>query len=248
MRLLNIGLIVVAGLLGALIGIVAFNTSATNDPLTDQEFASRVRGALVSEPDILRDAFYALETQTRQLEMSTLQDAITRNYSRIETAPASIIGGNPDGDVTIIEFFDYECGYCRRALEPFKNLLESDGNLRVVYYEMPILGERSYRAAVAALAAERQGLYLAFHDAAVARSDQLTDEVIFEIAAEVGLDLTQLRLDLADPSLAERIDANRQFAQALQVASTPTYVVGGTVLLGWNAERMEALIAEARSR
>ncbi len=248
MRFLHIGLIIVAGLLGALIGILAFSTSTPNDLLTDEQFSDRVRETLVSDPEILRDAFRALETQTRQAEMTTLQDAITRNYSLIEDAPASVPGGNPDGDVTIIEFFDYECGFCRRALEPFQDLVESDGNIRVIFYELPILGERSYRASIAALAAQRQGLYQPFHDAAVARSDQLTDEVIFEIASEAGMDLDQLRSDLQDPSLTERIDANRQFAQALQVNSTPTYVVGGQVILGWNVERMVELVEEARAR
>ena len=248
MRFLNIALIVVAGLLGALIALVVANRPLPNDNLSADEFAARVREALVSHPEILRDGFYALEDQQRAAEMAALQEAVTRNYSLIETAPAVFVAGNPDGDVTVVEFFDYECGFCRRAHEPFKELVEADGNIRILYFELPILGERSYRAAIAALAADRQDLYLPFHDAAVASSEQLTDSPIFAIAEDVGLDVEQLRADMADMELIQRVNANIQFGQALTVNSTPTYIVGGQVTLGWNIDRMRALIDEARSR
>jgi len=248
MRFLNIALIVVAGLLGALIGIVAATRPVSEAAMSDQQFTERLHNTLVSHPDILRDAFYALDAQQRDEEMSALQDAITRNYNLIETAPAAFVEGNPDGDVTIVEFFDYECGFCRRAQEPFQNLLAEDGNIKVIYFELPILGETSYRASLAALAADRQGLYMAFHDAAIATSDRLTDDTIFAIAGEIGADVDQLRSDMADPEIAGRVQANMQLADALTVNSTPTYVVGGTPALGWNEDTMHDLITEARSR
>lgn len=249
MRFLNIALIVVAGLLGALIGIVAANMpSGDSATMDDAVFAERVREALIAEPEILRDAFYALDAQQRDAEMTALQNAIARNYNQIETAPAAFEGGNPDGDVTIVEFFDYECGFCRRAQEPFHAMVEADGNIRIIYFELPILGETSYRAALAALAADRQGLYMPFHDAAIASSDRLTDETIFEIAAEVGADVDQLRADMDDPEIASRIQANMQLGDALTVNSTPTYIVGGAASLGWNEERMRDLITAARDR
>ncbi len=248
MRFLNIALIVIAGLLGALIGLVAATGPFSSDGLTDEQFAERVRETLVTQPEILRDGFYALETQQREAELAALQEAVTRNYSLIETAPAVFVTGNPDGDVTIVEFFDYECGFCRRAKEPFENLVESDGNIRVIYYELPILGESSYRAAIAALAADRQGLYFEFHNAAIASSEQLTSEMIAEIAGGIGADVPQLLADMNDLALAERIRGNIQLGQALTVNSTPTYVVGGQVALGWNEDRMRELIAAARER
>jgi protein-disulfide isomerase len=248
MRFLNIALVVVAGLLGVLIGLVVANYSTSPDTMNDQQFTQRVREALVNEPDILRDAFNALDAQQRAAEMTALQDAITRNYSLIETAPAAFISGNPDGDVTIVEFFDYECGFCRRAQEPFQSFIADDGNIKVVYFELPILGETSYRASLAALAADRQGLYEEFHDAAVATSDRLTDDKIFEIAGEIGADVDQLRTDMADPEIANRVQANVQLAQAMTVNSTPTYVVGGKPALGWNADNMRTLVEEARAR
>lgn len=248
MRFLNIALIVIAGLLGALIGIVAANLPSGDGAMDDAVFAERVREALIADPEILRDAFYALDAQQRDAEMTALQDAIARNYSLIESAPAVFEAGNPNGDVTIVEFFDYECGFCRRAQEPFHAMVEADGNIRIIYFELPILGETSYRAALAALAADRQGLYMPFHDAAIASSDRLTDETIFEIAAEVGADVEQLRTDMDDPEIASRIQANMQLGDALLVNSTPTYIVGGAASLGWNEERMRDLIAAARER
>lgn len=253
MRILQIGMVVVAGLLGVLIGLMLSDTpqgidQAANDPITDEQFAERVRATLVEQPEILQEAFYVLETRTRQDEMASLQDAITRNYNLIESAPAVIIGGNPDGDVVVVEFFDYECGYCRRAQPEFEELIASDGNIKVIYYEMPILGEQSYRAAQVALAADAQGLYAPFHHAAMAMAERLTDEVIFAIAAEVGLDIDQLMTDLQDPALGERLNANLQFARAMQINSTPTYIVGGRAVLGWNEEQIQAHLTDARGR
>jgi protein-disulfide isomerase len=248
MRFLNIALILVAGLLGALIGLVAANGPQGTNDVSDEQFSDRVREALIADPEILRDAFYALDVQQRQAELSALQDAITRNYSLIETAPAAFASGNPDGDVTIVEFFDYECGYCRRAQEPFQNLIQDDGNIRVIYFELPILGETSYRAALAALAADRQGLYHEFHDLAVASSERLTDETIAEIATEIGANLDQLYADMDDPELEGRVRANMQLGQAVTVNSTPTYIVGGQVALGWDEDRIRELVAEARRR
>jgi len=248
MRFLNIALIVIAGLLGALIGIVAANLPSSDGTMDDDVFAERVRETLIAEPEILRDAFYALDAQQRDAEMTALQDAITRNYSLIESAPAAFEGGNPDGDVTIVEFFDYECGFCRRAQEPFNAMVEADGNIRIIYFEIPILGETSYRAALAALAADRQGLYMPFHDAAIISSERMTDDTIFEIAAEIGADVDRLRTDMADPEIIGRVQANMQLGDALMVNSTPTYIVGGAPSLGWNEERMGDLIAAARER
>jgi len=248
MRFLNIALILVAGLLGALIGVVAASRPVPTVDISDQQFAERVRETLVSEPEILREAFYALEQQQRDTEMSALRDAVARNYHLVEAAPAAFIAGNPDGDVTIVEFFDYECGYCRRAQEPFRELIESDGNIRVIYYELPILGETSYRAAVAAIAAERQGLYHEFHDLAVATSERLTDEVITAIAVEIGADAEQLFADMSDPEIIQRINGNLQLGAALMVDSTPTYLIAGEPALGFNAEVIQELVAAARER
>ncbi len=248
MRFLQIGVVITAGLLGVLIGIVLGGGQEDGSALTDEQFAAQVRTTLVEQPEILQEAFYVLETRSRQDEMSSLQDAVTRNYNLIESSPASMIGGNPDGDVTIVEFFDYECGYCRRAMPEFDELISTDGNIKVIYYELPILGERSHRAAQVALAADRQDLYAPYHHAAMAVAERLTDEVIFTIAENIGMDMDQLRADLADPSLAERVNANLQFAQAMQINSTPTFIVGGRVVLGFNEEEIRGYMAEARAR
>ena len=256
MRILQIGLVVVAGLLGILIGLVVRAPMPISDPggdpvetayqLSDEEFTARVRTALVTEPEILQEAIYVLESRNRNNELNELQDAITRNYSLIESAPASFVGGNPDGDITIVEFFDYECGYCRRAMPAFDAMVAEDGNIRVIYFEMPILGERSQNASLMAVAADRQGLYTEFHRAAMGADERLSQEVLMTIAVNIGLDMDQLRNDLADPEVAERVNANLNFAQAMQVSSTPTFVVAGEVVLGWNEEQLAGQLATAR--
>lgn len=255
MRATHMGLIVVAGLLGIVIGYLAMDaingggggeTRMAAAELSDTEFAERVREAMVRNPDILQEAFAALETQSRAAEIAELQDAVTRNLTEIETAPAAIIGGNPMGDVTIIEFFDYECPYCARALPAVNDMMETDGNIRFIYFEVPILGETSYNAAVAAVASQRQGLYEPFHNLLMASGERLTDDVIMTLAEEAGLDTEQLQEDMSDERIEQRLRANMQLAQALGVNSTPTFVVNGQVVIGWREDQVRALLAEAR--
>lgn len=244
MRILQVSLIVVAALLGATIGLLLGRSGG----MSDEAFQARVRTALVEDPYILADAFDSLEQQQRAAEIAALEEAITRNYNLIESAPATFVGGNPNGDVTIIEFFDYECGYCRRALEPFNELIAEDGNIRVLYFELPILSERSYQAALAALAADEQGRYIEFHDLATAQPGQLTNDVILDLAAQAGLDIDQFTEDLQNPEYETRVRANIQLAQALTIGSTPTYIVAGRPVLGFREEQVREYIEDARNR
>ncbi len=246
-RAVQIGLIVVAGLLGLLIGILLTQNNSTPAVAESQEaFAERVREALVSNPFILSEAFNALETQSRNAEVNELQDAVTRNLSLIETAPASIAAGNPNGDITIVEFFDYECPYCRRALPRMNALRAADDGIRFIYFEMPILGESSLLAALAALAAHEQGGYEQLHNLMMSSEGRLNEGIIMEFAVEAGLDPVRLREDMANPLLEDRLRSNMQLAQAVGVGSTPTFLVNGQVVIGWREEEVTRLLDEAR--
>lgn len=162
--------------------------------------------------------------------------------------PASPVAGNPDGDVTVVEFFDYRCGYCKRSLDMVLAILEDDPGVRVVFKEFPILSPQSRQAAKAALAARAQGAYLPFHVALMGARGAFEDEQIFEIADEVGLDVARLAADMAAPEVEAQIDAVAALASALDINGTPTFVVGGEIIRGAvDIEAMRAAIAARRA-
>jgi protein-disulfide isomerase len=148
--------------------------------------------------------------------------------------PGSPVGGNPTGDVTIVEFFDYRCPHCQRAAPRMKSLLEKDHYVRVVYKELPILGPASVFAARAALAARSQGeaMYFRFHDALMASGGGLGAEQVFRIAAQVGLDPDRLQNDIQDPGIDAALRRNRSLAASLDITGTPAYVIGDQVVSG----------------
>lgn len=146
--------------------------------------------------------------------------------------PGTPVLGNPDGDVTIVEFFDYQCPYCKAAETRIMDLLESDGNIRLVIKDFPILGPDSRIASRAALASKKQGKYEEFHNALMNHRGQLKAETMFKIAASVGLDMDRLRKDMDDPEIADQIMENFNLARALKVSVTPGFFVDTTVLSG----------------
>jgi protein-disulfide isomerase len=166
--------------------------------------------------------------------------------------PGAVVQGNPQGDATLVEFFDYRCPYCKRGWQTIKRLIEEDPNLRVVFRQFPIKdapGETiSYDAARAALAAARQGKYLAFHDAVFANPTVLTKERVMEIAAKVGLDMDRLKKDMADPAIAQGIEESMMMAATLRLTGTPSYVVGESIISGLiSYEGLEQRIAAQRA-
>jgi protein-disulfide isomerase len=146
--------------------------------------------------------------------------------------PNSPVSGNLDGDVTVVEFFDYRCGYCKRVAGAVSQLQKDDPNVRVVYKDFPILGEASELAARAALASKTQGKHLAFHEALLASKSELTQETIFAIAKQVGLDPDQLNKGMQDPTIRTIIEHNRALARELGINGTPGFIVGTELVPG----------------
>ena len=157
------------------------------------------------------------------------------------------VSGDAEGDITVVEFFDYQCGYCKLALKTMEDLLETDANVRVVWKEFPILGPVSRVAAQAAMAADRQGLYLPFH-LALMREAELTEEKIFELAGKTGLDVERLQRDMGHPEMGNYLDETRAPAQELGIGGTPAFVVGGRLVPGAvDSAGMKDLVARARA-
>jgi len=213
------------------------------------EFERRVRAYLLNDPEVLVEAMRRLQARQRGAEASEAEAAVEARADEVFRDPASPVGGNPDGDATLVEFFDYNCPYCRRVAPIMIEVEAADPQLRIVYKEFPILGPNSLYAAKAALAAHRQNRYVAFHKALM-RADGVADrDRVLTVAAEVGLDVARLEADMADPAIQEAIGRNLALARALRITGTPGFVVGERIFRGaTDLKTLQALIRRARAK
>ena len=164
--------------------------------------------------------------------------------------PTSPVGGNPNGDVTIVEFFDYQCGYCKWVFPRIEKLLIDDSNLRFVFKEMPILGPNSVFAARAALAARKQGekQYVAFHKVMMASRGSLNKASVLRFATGAGLDVERLKGDMEDDNINDMIRRNLKLADALSINGTPAFVIGDTIVRGAvDLLKLKILVERARN-
>ena len=196
--------------------------------LSVEQVEKIVREYLLREPEIVYQALEELQRRQAEAEAARQQAAIADNRSELLDAPTSPVGGNPDGDVTLVEFFDYRCAYCRRVVLSMRALLDEDRELRVVFKELPGARPDSERAARAALASRRQGGYVPFHFALMA-ADDLSLEGIRAAAEAVGLDADRLEADMASPEVNAAIEANYALANELGIEGTPAFVIGDAV-------------------
>jgi protein-disulfide isomerase len=193
------------------------------------------------------EALQILQQRQRAAEAENLKRTIAERGEEILNDPAAPVGGNPAGDVTLVEFFDYNCPYCRRVAPTVAELEETDSALRVVYKEFPILGPGSQFAARAALAARRQGKYVPFHNTLMQATEQVTEETVMAIARDVGLDTEQLTADMRDPAIQDAIGRNLQLANALGITGTPSFIIGEEVVPGAvDLRTLQSLITRAR--
>lgn len=240
-------------LLGALLLAAPGAASAQQGPagFTEAQRAEIVgilRDALRSDPSILREALEGLEAAERRERDGASRAAIAAHADALFRNPADPAIGNPSGAVTVVEFFDPRCGYCKRMRPAVEELLRRQRDVRWVLKDLPILGANSVLASRALLAAQKQGRYAELHDAVLKLREEPTEAVLKREAERVGLDWAKLKRDMDDPSVQRRIEANTQLAQALGVQGTPAMVVGGTLVPGAvELPVLERLVAEART-
>ena len=171
-------------------------------------FEQRVRAYLLENPEVIIEALQGMEERQRAAQLNEAQTAIEARSEELLSDPASPVGGNPNGDVTLVEFFDYNCPYCRKVGPVMIETEAADPELRIVYKEFPILGTNSTAAARVALATDRQGRYAEFHKALMQAKGVADDESALNLAAELGLDLERLKKDMEDPEIQAAIDRN----------------------------------------
>ncbi|WP_291399213.1 DsbA family protein [Devosia sp.] len=226
--------------------LVSLGYLGTAAPRAD--FESLAKEYLLSNPEVIVEAVKQLEARQQAAQENELTAVLTARHDEIVSDPTSPVGGNVDGDVTVVEFFDYNCPYCRQAAPMLQQLQQEDSGLRIVFKEFPILGPGSHFAARAALASQKQGKYLAFHSAMMAFKGSISESSTLEIAASIGLDVEQLKLDMADPAIEDAIAANFDLADALRLSGTPSFISGKQITRGLvDLETMAQLIAAARA-
>ncbi|MFC7734645.1 DsbA family protein [Roseomonas sp. GCM10028921] len=218
-------------------------------PEQREEIVSILRQALKSDPTILRDAIGAMQEAQRAEQEGARRNALAASRDALVNNAADPVKGNPRGDVTIVEFFDARCTYCKTLYPSMQALLQRDRNIRVVLKDLPILGPNSVLASRALLAAQKQGKYEPLYDALLKLRTEPTEAVIQAEAQRAGIDWARLRRDMDDPTIQERLQANIALAQRLGLEGTPALVIGDALVPGAvELPELERLVAEARRR
>lgn len=226
---------VLALLLGLLLtpdAVRAADPPSAFTPAQRAEIVAIIRRALVADPTILRDAVTALQQTEAENRAETARGAIAGAGPALTANPGDPVAGNPRGDVTVVEFYDLRCPYCRRMIPVMESLLRQDPKVRLVYKDIPILGPGSVLGARAVLAAQKQGGYDRMQAAVMRGPSQITEDSLHAAAKQAGLDWETLRRDMDDPAVAARIKANLDLARKLGVDGTPAFVVGKDMLPG----------------
>jgi len=217
------------------------------DTMDKEQIEQIVRDYLLKNPEIVIQAIEGYQAQQRLAEHQKRQQALAELRERIYNDPNSPDNGVTDYDVTMIEFFDYQCHYCKKIFPDLVSVMDGDKRLRVVFKELPILGPASTYAARAALAARKQGKYMEFHTALMDLRGQLNEQRVMRTAAEIGLDTEQLAADMNDPEVEAQIRSNLSIAQEVGINGTPAMLIGNKFIPGAiDRAQMLKLVAEVR--
>jgi protein-disulfide isomerase len=216
-------------------------------PTEVERFQKIVRDYLSQHPEVIVEALKQYQNKQAAEQADKLRATIASLSDDLLKDKESPVGANLEGDVTVVEFFDYQCPYCKAVAPSLAKAVAADGKVRLVYKEFPILGALSVTAAKAALAAEQQGKYVAFHDKLFAHKGSLDDAAIFSIASDVGLDVARLKADMEKPQIKNEIDRNYRLADKLTIQGTPAFVIGRELLPGAvSVDELAATIKRAR--
>jgi len=208
-----------------------------------------VRKYIIAHPEIIVEAMEKLRAERQKREKERVKAALVSMRKDIYDDPASPIAGNKDGDVVIVEFFDYQCGYCKSVVDRLMKTIKTDGKIKIVFKEFPILGPGSVLAARAALAARKQGKYFEFHDKLMRLKGRVNQVSVFAVAKSVGLDTKRLAADMRDPAIDKALRANYALAKALSINGTPAFIIGNQLVPGAvSQEMLKDYIEQARKK
>jgi len=234
-------------------GLVGSATAMAQEgqTLTEQgKMEQVIRDYLLSHPEVIVESIQRYQQQQEQAAAAKQATALVDLRDELTRSPDSPVLGNPDGNVAVVEFFDYRCPYCKlMATRKLMETLEQDGNIRIVMKEFPILGEDSMYAAKAALAAHRQGKYRELHMAMMLSKGKVTAEDVRRLAQEAGIDVGRMAKDMEAPEIAAEIGRNNDLAGKIGVTGTPAFVINDRLVPGAvEVSELMNLIAAARKQ
>jgi protein-disulfide isomerase len=223
-------------------GALAFAQMVAAEGLTDmtdaerEAFRAEVRTYLIENPEVLVEAIDALEARQSAEQATNDGNLVAANMSALHDTSDSWVGGNPEGDVTLVEFLDYRCGYCRKAHDDVAKLLSEDGNIRLIVKEFPILGEESVESSRFAIAVLREAgpdAYKEAHDKLMTLRAKVTGESLRAIADDLGLDADAIMATAGSDEVSRVIAENHALAKKMQISGTPTFVMNDMMLRGY---------------
>jgi len=227
-------------------GTTAFALSEADRPA----FGAEIRAYLLENPQVLMEAIAVMEQRDAAAQAMGDQQLLIDNADALYNDPTAWVGGNPEGDITIVEFMDYRCGYCKRAFPEVAELLARDGNIRLIVKEFPILGDASVLASRFALATRQlagDAAYETVHDALMVMRDDMTEGSLRAVATEAGLDSDAILAAMNAPEVSAIITANRALGQRLNINGTPSFVFGDQMVRGYvPLDAMEQIVAGLR--
>jgi protein-disulfide isomerase len=201
-------------------------------PAQRKELESIIKDILLNNPEIMLEVQNALEAKMDKIQADRMAVAIKEHANELYRPANSPIAGNAKGDVPVIEFFDYNCGYCKKAFSDVAHLVDKDKKVRLILKEFPILAKGSEEASRVALAAKMQGKYWEFHRAMLENQGQANEASALRVAEKLGLDMSRLKKDMASPEVKKEIDDTRQLATKMGIQGTPHFIVGDRVIPG----------------
>lgn len=243
-------LVLAAAALVALSSAVSRASAQSDKPFTPEQekrIQEMIRDYILANPEVILEAVQTLRRRQEEAQKKAAEQALKTRKAELQGAKDLPVLGNPNGDITIVEFMDYRCGYCKGVKPVLDQILKEDGNIRLVLKEFPILGPASKTASMAAIASIKQGKYAAFHNALMAYPNNLTDDVIFALARQVGIDVAKLKEDMKSEAVTELIARTHKLAQELGINGTPAFVIGDEIVPGAiGADEFKARVSAAR--
>ncbi len=210
------------------------------------EIEGIIKNYLLNHPEVMVEVSKELEKRQASMQAESNKKVIVERKASIFKAPTDFVLGNTKGEISVVEFFDYNCGWCKKAVDEVNKLTKADPQVRIVMKELPIFGENSTTAAKAAMASIRQGKYWDFH-LALMKEKQVTKDNVFKIAEKVGLNVDKLKADMADPAIDAALKENASLAQELGIEGTPGFIINSRVNVGFvPAEGIREILAEVR--
>ncbi len=201
-------------------------------PAQRQELVTIIKDVLLNNPEIMLEVQNALESKMDKIQAERMAVAIKENSAELYRPVASPVVGNAKGDVPVIEFFDYNCGYCKKALSEVSHLIDKDKKVRLILKEFPILAKGSEEASRVALAAKMQGKYWEFHRAMLESQGQANEASALRVAEKIGLDMTKVKKDMASPEVKKEIEDTRLLATKMGIQGTPHFIIGDRIIAG----------------